>query len=326
MQKCINGVDMYVDARAWPLSRSPLTASRQRQFREYVGSCYQSSGSVLADDLHLDVWPKLSVVVPSFNQVAFLERTLHSIVNQNYPNLELIVMDAGSNDGSCDVIRRFERHIAFWRSAPDGGQAAAINEGFRVATGEWLCFQNSDDCYLPGGLRRALFDGVRSGSMLVQGSFVNIGPNDEFISAQIVSPPSIRYHIAHGIQFHNQALFLRREVISRVGFFDENLRFSFDFEYYGRLLMSGITSCNSAFFLGAFRRHKEAKTTTISHVGREEHGRLADDLRVRYSMSRAEEYLAGLSFKADKLAYCVRHGAFWRFLPDTKRDAAAWPE
>ena len=96
--------------------------------------------------------PTISIVVPNYNGAATLAATLESLVSQGYPSLEVMVMDGGSTDGSREIIRRFERHLAWWTSAPDSGQSAAINMGFRRATGEilnWLC---SDDRLLPGGL------------------------------------------------------------------------------------------------------------------------------------------------------------------------------
>ncbi len=98
---------------------------------------------------------KISVVVPSFNQAKYLDLTLRSVLDQNYPSLELIVIDGGSNDGSADIIRRYAQYIKFWCSEPDGGQAEGIIKGFSHATGEILCFLNSDDLFEPGALHEA---------------------------------------------------------------------------------------------------------------------------------------------------------------------------
>jgi glycosyltransferase involved in cell wall biosynthesis len=97
--------------------------------------------------------PKISVVVPSFNQAKYLELTLCSILDQNYPILELIVIDGGSKDESPEIIRKYEKHMKFWCSEPDGGQVRGIIKGFSHATGEILCFLNSDDLLEPGSLR-----------------------------------------------------------------------------------------------------------------------------------------------------------------------------
>lgn len=97
-------------------------------------------------------WPKITVITPSFNQAAYLQETIESVLNQNYPNLEYIVLDGGSTDGSIDIIKKYEQYFAYWRTRPDDGQAAAIAEGFQRSTGDILCWLNSDDFLAPGAL------------------------------------------------------------------------------------------------------------------------------------------------------------------------------
>lgn len=94
--------------------------------------------------------PKITIVTPSFNQGRFIEQTITSIIDQQYPSCEYIVMDGGSTDGTVDILRKYERHIDFWASAPDKGPADAINKGFARASGEILAWLNSDDVYEMG--------------------------------------------------------------------------------------------------------------------------------------------------------------------------------
>ncbi|MEM6793214.1 MAG: glycosyltransferase family 2 protein [Acidobacteriota bacterium] len=96
--------------------------------------------------------PRLSIVTPSFNQAEFLELTLRSILDQDYPNLELIVMDGGSTDGSAEILRAYGDRLSHWVSEPDGGQTDAINRGFARSSGDVLTWINSDDLLLPGSL------------------------------------------------------------------------------------------------------------------------------------------------------------------------------
>lgn len=98
--------------------------------------------------------PLISVVIPSFNQAQFLEKNLLSVIGQQYPNLEILVLDGGSTDGSVDIIRRYEQHLTYWRSQKDKGQADAINQGFSMARGDIFCWLNSDDLLMPGTLLR----------------------------------------------------------------------------------------------------------------------------------------------------------------------------
>ena len=93
--------------------------------------------------------PKISIVTPSFNQVQFIEATIQSVLSQNYPNLEYIIIDGGSTDGSLEIIKKYEKHLYFWCSEPDEGQYDAINKGFAKSTGEIMAWLNSDDMYCP---------------------------------------------------------------------------------------------------------------------------------------------------------------------------------
>ncbi len=97
-------------------------------------------------------YPLISVIIPSYNQGEFIEETLLSVLGQQYPNLEILVIDGGSTDQTVEILDRYSSHLAYWHSKPDKGQADAINQGFRLSTGEIVCWLNSDDMYLPGTL------------------------------------------------------------------------------------------------------------------------------------------------------------------------------
>lgn len=101
-------------------------------------------------------WPKISIVTPSYNQAEFLERTILSVLNQNYPNLEYIIIDGGSTDGSVEIIKKFEKYLAYWVSEKDNGQTNAINKGFKISSGEILAWLNADDTYLRHTISRVV--------------------------------------------------------------------------------------------------------------------------------------------------------------------------
>jgi glycosyltransferase involved in cell wall biosynthesis len=94
--------------------------------------------------------PKISIVTACLNSIDYIEETIKSILNQNYPNLEYIIIDAGSKDETCEIIKKYEKYLAYWVSEPDKGQTDAINKGFRKTTGVWFNWLNSDDFYEPG--------------------------------------------------------------------------------------------------------------------------------------------------------------------------------
>lgn len=98
------------------------------------------------------IYPKISIITPSYNQGLYLEKTIQSVLEQGYPNLEYIVLDAGSTDNSVEIIKKYSTSVTHWESKPDKGQADAIYRGFELATGDVIAWINSDDYYLPGSL------------------------------------------------------------------------------------------------------------------------------------------------------------------------------
>lgn len=178
--------------------------------------------------------PRITVVVPTYNQGRFLAQCLASIVGQGFPNLELIVMDGGSTDSTADVIRRFSGAIHYQRSAPDGGQAQAINEGFRHASGDILAWLNSDDMYMPETLQRvaAAFRDLQQPDLVYGGClhFSEDGATSWLYRAEPFDPVLLTYR-DYIVQ---PSAFWTRRLWEMAGPLDETLHYVLDWDFFIR--------------------------------------------------------------------------------------------
>lgn len=255
----------------------------------------------LGDSSH----PRISVVMPTYNHREFIERSILSVLNQNYPNLEFIIVDGGSADGSADIIRKYERYLAYWISEPDRGQSDALNKGFARATGDIYGWLNSDDLYLPSALECAV-EAFRADPevMVVFSDWWEIDSEDEVTSINYAFDFSLGHLIHEGFHLNSQAMFWRREAHQRFGEFDVRLHRTMD---YDLILRIGQAEGQAAFKripqpLACFRRHAEQKTRGFNRAVYDEHRLIAskNDVDVKYS----------LLGKAIRLIYRFRR-AYW---------------
>lgn len=204
--------------------------------------------------------PKVSVVTISFNQAAFLEQAIRSVVNQGYPNLEYIVIDGGSTDGSLEIIEKYKSHFAFVCSEPDGGPAMGLNKGFRQATGDIFAFLNADDYLLPGALDQAATVLRTTGADVVYGDgYMVDGSGSKRIP--IFSDEWNLQRFTYGSCVIVQpATFFTAESYRRTGGFNETHKAFWDAGLWVDLALNGARFHHLEQPLAAFRFHSSSIT------------------------------------------------------------------
>ncbi len=180
--------------------------------------------------------PLVSIITPSFNQAGFIEATIESVLTQDYPNIEYIVIDGGSTDGTVDILRRYEGRLQ-WISERDQGQGDAINKGMRRATGQILGWLNSDDLYVPGAIRAVVETFTRKPeAMFVYGDAEAIDAQDKSYGTRIhVHQTDADELINMGDPIVQPASFWRAEVWQTCGELDLSLHYTLDYEYWMRV-------------------------------------------------------------------------------------------
>ncbi len=203
----------------------------------------------------------VTIVTPSFNQARFLEQTMLSVLNQDYPHIEYIVVDGGSTDGSVEIIQRYADRLSWWVSEPDRGQTDAINNGFAHAHGEILAWLNSDDTYEPGAVRAAVEALEKHPqAAMVYGDAHYIDENGRVIGRFPAAQTDYRRLRQGYVHIPQQASFWRASYWRQVGPLDPTFYFAMDYDLWVRLSALAPLVYIPGQVWANFRLHSDAKT------------------------------------------------------------------
>ena len=206
---------------------------------------------------------KISIITPSFNQGEFIEQTIDSVLSQNYPNLEYIIIDGGSTDNSVEIIKKYEKHLKYWVSEPDKGQSHAINKGLKYVTGDIINWLNSDDYYEPDTFS-IVNEGFNNNINVLCGKSRIFGNNNNKISkGTFVDFNNLSKTIGQAL-FDQPATFIKTNIFRLLLPINENLRYLMDRELWIKYLflfgVDKIKKSDSVFV--NFRMHNTSKTVS----------------------------------------------------------------
>lgn len=238
--------------------------------------------------------PLVTVVTPSYNQAKYLERTILSVLGQDYPHLEYIVIDGGSSDGSLEIIQKYAGRLHSWVSEADLGQTDAINKGFARANGQILAWLNSDDTYNPGAIREAvqfLQEHADVGLVYSDTNFINA--QDEVIGA-FPAAQTDRTRLLRGyVHIPQQSAFFRADLWKKVGPLDPSFFFAMDYDLWVRLSALAALVYYPRKIWANFRLHADGKT-------------IASDDRCWPEMLRVHRREGGSWFSLIQMKYYLR--------------------
>ena len=203
----------------------------------------------------------VSIITPSYNQAAYLELTIRSVLVQDYPHIEYFIVDGGSNDGSVDVIRKYATYIDWWTSEPDRGQADAINKGISRAQGEFIAWLNSDDLFQPGTISRAVSILIEHPeAAFVYANATSIDAQGRPLNDLVFKPLTIDDFIGFRM-ICQPAVFMRRKMLEKAGYLDLGYKYLLDHQLWIRLAQVGQIIHVPEFWAYA-RHHPAAKNVS----------------------------------------------------------------
>ena len=289
--------------------------------------------------------PLVTIVTPSYNQGRFIRATIESVLKQDYPRIEYLIIDGGSTDETVSILREYPDRLR-WVSEPDHGQAHAINKGWRQARGSILAYLNSDDLYLPGAVAQAVAAlDAHPAAAAVYGEGYHVDEEGRILERYPTEP----FH-ADRLQetcfICQPTVFLRRDAVERVGYLGESLRYCMDYDLWIRLARAGKILIHTPHYLASTRLHADTKTlgqrgpahAEILQVVHRHFGRVAPRLVYGHAhavlglQNRDPSSLDRLALIAISLVTFLRYNwsvprsawaLWWQWLRDSMREALA---
>ena len=257
----------------------------------------------------------VSIITPSYNQAAYLEQTLLSVLNQDHAPIEYIVVDGASKDASVEIIKKYSDRLAYWVSEKDGGQAEAINKGFARATGEIIAWLNSDDYYLPGAVSAAvkMFE-ANPEMVLVYGNMLAVDEHGKTFNTLTYKQLTLEDLLCFQI-IGQPAVFMRRSALQKTDGLDSTFHFLLDHFLWIQLAQHGkILHADQTW--AAARYHAEAKNRAkAAEFGREA-------FRILEAVAQ-DKNLAPVLSKVERRSRASAHRVNARYLLDGGQPAAA---
>ena len=265
--------------------------------------------------------PRLTVVTPSFNQAIFLEATIQSVISQEYPNLEYIVMDGGSTDGSVEIIKKYEKHLAYWTSGKDAGAADAIRKGFERATGSLLAYLNSDDLYAPGALHHLVNHLQATEADVVYGNTYWIDDQGNVLAERRQTPFSRLAYFYGGADLQQPATLWTSRIYQAAGGIDPSFHCAFDTDLFSRFAAKRAKFSHIRRFVASARVQHAQKTEVLFDTCREE----TDKVRAQHISVPVQSFAGAVLRNIGRMQrlfwYLVQGDALWLLarIPDRLR-------
>lgn len=211
--------------------------------------------------------PLISIITPSYNQAPYIRQTIESVIRQDYDNIQYIIIDGGSTDGSVDIIKEYTDFLDFWVSEPDKGQSDAINKGLSKAKGDLVTWINSDDLLLPGALSLVADAWSRSPETpIITSECLLISRDNEYIGCRVV-PKQYRWFSERGLVYICQpGTFWKRDIFQTDNVLDQRLHAAMDQDLWYRISLYFNGAIKLDHCLAAFRFHEESKTSKLESL------------------------------------------------------------